>query len=119
MENQAPQQNVSASFVQSHSTLLGFAMAALATCLVGLLSNWSAVLVAATAVAGVAVFPRMFYGFRAARALDKDRSGPATMWFSHGRNWYGSPPEEERIDRALELSCGDITKLDSKTLRGE
>lgn len=47
----------------------GFASALVCAVVVGSVSHWSLIWMAATAIAGIFFFPRCFYGFKEARAL--------------------------------------------------
>jgi uncharacterized membrane protein YuzA (DUF378 family) len=84
-----------------HSTLLGFSASAVVVTLLGWLTQWREVLVPIYIIVGfasVCFFPRLFYGFRAAKLLDNAACTPGSMGLRGGRylplRWDGRMKED-------------------------
>ena len=60
---------IGVTMLREHSTFFGFASALVCAVVVGSVSHWSLIWMAATAIAGIFFFPRCFYGFKEARVL--------------------------------------------------
>jgi hypothetical protein len=62
----------------------------------------------ASGVLGIALFPRLFYGFSAARAIDKERNATAPLLFGPGSTqyWDASPTENEKVETAWQGAQG-------------
>jgi hypothetical protein len=99
-----------------HSTLFGLGATLAVIVVVGEASHWSAILTTLTGLIAIAIFPRFFYGFAAARAVDKERVSGASDYFRHLVNmWDASPSEEERIEGAITAAQGYSSKIGPDT----
>lgn len=100
-----------------HSTAFGLGATTVLIVVVGEVSHWSAILTTTAGLLGIAILPRLFYGFSEARALDKERaSGPG--YFGYETNmWDGSPTEEERLERAIGAAEGSQLGPDTSALQ--
>jgi uncharacterized membrane protein YuzA (DUF378 family) len=85
-----------------HSTLLGFLGAAVVVSIAGTLTHWNESLLIVDVVAGLAglwVFSRLFYGFKASRVLDNPDETPSPVIGPYDR-WRGTQSENERLVQA-------------------
>ena len=62
-----------------HSTLLGFVTSAVIAILLGAITHWSWPVMIFAALAGVCVFPRIFYGRAASAAIDDAPATPGSL----------------------------------------
>jgi len=102
-----------------HSTLLGMGAAVVLTFAVGELSHWSPAAIVIAGILGILVLPRVFYGFAASRALDKEQVAAPAGIAPRGHLWDPTPSEEERLEVAIEASKGfgpDVIGPDSSAL---
>jgi hypothetical protein len=83
--------------VREHSTFFGFACAGLCAIVVGSVSHWFPIGMAATAIAGIFFFPRCFYGFNEARAL---RDADFELGSGKSVSWYVEPPPNQLKGKA-------------------
>jgi hypothetical protein len=83
--------------LREHSMFFGFAAALVCAVVVGLVSHWSLIWMAATAFAGIFFFPRYFYGFKEARAL---RDADFELGSGKSVSWYVEPPPNQLIAKA-------------------
>lgn len=63
------------TLAHQHSTLLGFLASAVVAIALGAITHWFWPVIVFAALAGICVFPRVFYGVSASRAIDE---APAT-----------------------------------------
>jgi len=102
-----------------HSTLFGMGAAVVLTFAVGELSHWSPAPMVIAGILGILVLPRVFYGFAASRALDKEKFTTPAGIRGRGHLWDSTPTEEERLENAIEASKGfgpDVIGPDSNAL---
>jgi hypothetical protein len=78
--------------LRERSTFFGFASALVCAVVVGSVSHWSLIWMAATAIAGIFFFPRCFYGFKEARAL---RDADFELGSGKSVSWYVEPPPNQ------------------------
>lgn len=98
--------NVPQRMLREHSTLSGIAGTTLLILVVGEFSHWSAALMIVMGILGMLILPRAFYGFTAARALDKEQgTAQAGIGFRH-HMWDPTPTEEERLENAIDAAEG-------------
>jgi hypothetical protein len=81
------------SIAHRYSTLLGFLASAIRAILLGAITHWFWPVILFAALAGICVFPRVFYGKAEARAIDE---APATAG-----SFLNDP--EHRTTRALDV----------------
>jgi hypothetical protein len=82
------------TMLREHSTFFGFASALVCAVVVGSVSHWFLIWMAATAIAGVFFFPRCFYGFKEARTL---RDADFELGSGKSVSWYVEPPPNQLI----------------------
>ena len=99
-----------------HSTLFGIGATIAVIVIVGEASHWSTILTTLTGLIAIAIFPRLFYGFAAARAVYKERVSRPSHYFVNLRDmWNTSPSEEERLEGAIAAAQGYGTRIGPDT----
>jgi hypothetical protein len=99
-----------------HSTLFGIGATIVVIVIVGEASHWSAILTTLTGLIAIAIFPRFFYGFAAARAVYRERVWVPSHYFRNLRDmWNASPSEEERLEGAIAAAQGYGPKIGPDT----
>lgn len=83
---------INSTMLREHSAFFGFATALVSAIVVGSVSHWSPIWMAATAIAGIFFFPRCFYGFKEARAL---RDADFELGSGKSVSWYVEPPPNQ------------------------
>ncbi|HET7814026.1 MAG TPA: hypothetical protein VFL13_06605 [Candidatus Baltobacteraceae bacterium] len=91
--------------LHKHSTLFGLLTTALVAALAGYVTHWHPAAIGIALFAGVLIFPRAFYGFKAANALDESARTPDSLGdagrFSP-RDMAGLNDESYRLHQAYE-----------------
>lgn len=85
-----------------HSTLFGFLASIVVAFSLGVLTHWVWPIVGLSALAGIFVFPRAFYGRAESRALDKDQASPDSFFAEGGssRDMAGIGSKAFMLDEA-------------------
>lgn len=95
--------------LHEHSTVAAGIASVILGVLVGVATHWSAIAIVLTMIAAFLVLPRIFFGLRASRVIDKEKgqedTGPTIL---SGFDMAGLDSEPQRLERAYSRATDQI-----------